>query len=131
MTLAEATATGLLGPTRPGCELAGPGNIVAALRPPLVGSANFQDGVLETVFLSAGAPIDPGGATTGATWQEMERSLGSEYTVELDKSLEETFGFWFLVVTHRPTQSQPFQGTVDPSTGVVDHLGVPFVPLCE
>jgi hypothetical protein len=71
-TLARARATGLIGRTGPGCELASPRPLVAPLRRPLVGSATFSGTAphrLVSLEVRRGAATARGvgiGATTSA-----------------------------------------------------------------
>jgi hypothetical protein len=129
MTLDDAKLTRAIGPTHPGCELGGPGELTAALRGAGVeGTAYFDDGLLSAIVVRNGATT-AAGVGPGSTLQEIKSVYALGYTVDVDRSTEETFGATFVSV--KRAGKDLFGFDVDPATQRARSLALPALRTCE
>jgi hypothetical protein len=131
MTQAAATATGLIGPFEPGCELSSPPPQAARLLAPLDGFVEVQDGVVTTIAVGAGAPTAPGGVRTGDPLDSARAAFeAAGYEVSIDESTAEVFGDWFVSVTDGGTAVYGFGAGAE----APHELGLVYTPdllACE
>ena len=128
MTLADARETGEIGSGRPGCELAGSGEIVADLNTGVDGLVYFNDDLLTGIVVRNGATT-AAGVGPGSTIAEIQQAYGSGYEVKVDRSTEEVFGV--AVVSVLRGTKQVFGFDVPPDTGKARSLAMPAVRACE
>jgi hypothetical protein len=129
MTLAAAKATKMIGATKPGCELGGPGELVAPLVGPARGSVFFTDQKLSGISITSGAKT-PAGIGPGSTLAAIQAVYNrNDYRTSVDESGRETFGFDFVSVEHNG--SAVYGGDLDPKTKRIATLWMPSVRTCE
>jgi hypothetical protein len=134
MSQEAATATGMIEPFGPGCELAGPGQKAAELKAPLDGSVIADETGVTRLYVRAGAITDPGAVQVGDALSEVRKAFGDAYTVTVDQDPDTVamFGAWFAYVAKAGVEdSNIFQVSVDPGTELVTALGAPYIPTCE
>jgi hypothetical protein len=128
MTLDDAEDTGAMGPTRPGCELAGPGELAADLTGGIKGLVYFDEEVLTGLVVYEGART-AAGIGPGSTLDQIRQAFASGHRVEVDESTVETFGVAIVSVFRGETQVFAFD--VDPETDKARSLGIPSMRFCE
>ncbi len=129
MSVAQAKATGEIGATGPGCELAGPGELAADLRVgSAVGSVTFRDGVLHSFTVRSGAKTTTG-VGPGATVAQIQQAYANGYAVKVDHETEDQFGITLVSVLRDGTQRFGFDVATD--TGKARSVSVPEVSFCE
>lgn len=128
MTLDEAEGTGAMGATKPGCELAGPGELVADLTGGVKGFVYFDEEVLTGIVVTDGAQA-AAGVGPGSTLEQIKSAFSSGYRVEVDEETVETFGV--ALVSVFKGEAQVFAFDVDPDTGKARSLGIPSIRVCE
>jgi hypothetical protein len=138
MSFDAASATGMIGPDQPGCELAGPGDRFAPLTVDgLEGGASFFDGELYAISLRTGPVIVPD-ATVGMAYDDLLAAVGTSldgagdgaWQATLDTETEEVFGIWVVTLTEQAT-GESLDLVVDAETGRVDQAYAPAVSFCE
>jgi len=128
-TVAEANATGLIGSTNPGCQLAGPGVLGAQLVGTVHGSVTFTNGSLTAIVVASGANTTEG-IHVGSTLAELHAAYPSPtFAVNEDSSTVGTFGIINVTVTKGGNPA--FGMTVDPSAHLVQNLWVPATQFCD
>jgi hypothetical protein len=128
-TVAVANATGLIGSTNPGCQLAGPGGLGAQLVGAVHGSVTFTNGSLTAIVVASGANTTEG-IHVGSTLAELHAAYPSPtFAVNEDSSTVGTFGIINVTVTKGGNPA--FGMTVDPSTHLVQNLWVPSAQFCD
>lgn len=129
MTLGEARATGEIGDTRPGCELGGPGELVADLNTGVAdGLVYFNDELLTGVVVRGGAKT-PAGVGPGSTTAQIQGAYPAPYDVEVDRSTEDVFGVAIVSVSRGGKQLYGFD--VDPQTNKARTVAIPAIRTCE
>ncbi|MEY2474868.1 MAG: hypothetical protein QOG87_183 [Actinomycetota bacterium] len=129
MSLADAKASGEIGPTGPGCEVAGPSELGAPLQlGEVVGNVTFRDGVLYSVSVRSGAKT-AAGVGPGSTIPQIQQAYGSGYEVKVDHATEAQFGITLVSVLRDGTQLFDFDVATD--TGKATSVIVPRITFCE
>lgn len=128
MTLADARETGEIGSGRPGCELAGSGEIVTDLNTGVEGLVYFNDDLLTGIVVRNGATTATG-VGPGSTIAEIQQAYGSGYEVKVDRGTEEVFGV--AIVSVLRGSKQLFGFDVPPDTGKARSLATPAIRFCE
>jgi hypothetical protein len=127
-SLDDASQTGFMGETRPGCELGGPGEVVGTIVGTERGAAYFNDGELTGISLDQGATTE--GIRVGSTLDEIEQTYSTGgFTVAIDDSTEEVFGIVLATVEKNATPAYAF--TLDPQSQQVQTLWVPTARFCD
>jgi len=126
-TAKSLQAKGLIGKLTTGCELAGPGTRAAAVKS-FNGTVGFTMSKIRKVDVIAvnGPGPQARGVEVGDTLGEIRKAYR---TIEVDKTLEETFGGDFVTVPKKA--GGPIQFFVNLDSGKVETIGVPSVPVCE
>jgi hypothetical protein len=129
MTLAAAKATGEIGATRPGCELGGPGELVADINTGVAdGLVYFNDELLSGIVVRGGAKTATG-VGSGSTVAQIQQAYPPPYDVKVDHSTEEVFGAAIVSVSR--SSKQLFGFDVDPSTNKARTVAIPAIRTCE
>ena len=130
MTLTAAKATGEIGPTSPGCELGGPGPLIAPIKVKgVTGHVFFFEDAIESIEIEDGAKT-AAGVGPGSTAAEVQRAYNSGgYVTTRSDSTREVFGFDLVTVERNGTQV--FEADVDPATDRVGSVFVSGVQLCD
>ena len=81
------------------------------------------------VTVSSGYVTSPGGIRNGATLAQVQAAFTGAFTVQVDKSQEQTFQLWFAKVLDNGKQALTF--SIDPTTQKVTDLSVPDTQFCE
>ncbi len=127
MTLEEAGGRGLIGETRPGCELGGPGELISSLGG--TGDAYFSEGILVGISIDRGATT-PEGIAPGSTLESARKAYGGEgFKLEVDESARDVFGVLVVSVEHEGRKAYDLM--VDPETERVESLWVPHARFCD
>ena len=127
MTVAQASATGQIGPTEPGCEPAG--ELSAELQfGGVTGSVTFRDGVIQRYAVRSGAKTATG-VGPGSTVAQIQQAYANGYEVEVDHGTEEQFGITLVRV--RRAGAARFGFDVPTDTGKAKTVSVPEVGFCE
>lgn len=128
-TIAEANASGLIGSTSPGCELAGPGVLSAQLVGTVHGSVTFTNGSLTAIVVASGANTTEG-IHVGSTLTELHAAYPAPtFAVAEDSGTIGTFGI--INVTITKSGNPAFGMTADPSSHLVKDLWVPAAQFCD
>jgi hypothetical protein len=129
MTLTAAKATGEIGTTRPGCELGGPGELVADINTGVAdGLVYFNDEHLSGIVVRSGAKTTAG-VGPGSTIAEIQHAYPAPYDVKVDHSTEEVFGVAIVSVSR--ADKQLFGFDVDPGTTKSRTVAIPAIRTCE
>jgi hypothetical protein len=129
MTLAAAKATGQIGTTRPGCELGGPGELVADINTGVAdGLVYFNDEHLSGIVVRSGAKT-AAGVGPGSTIVQIQQAYPAPYDVKVDHSTEEVFGVAIVSVSR--STKQLFGFDVDPGTKKSRTLAIPAIRTCD
>lgn len=125
-THASLKAKGLVGQKVPGCELAGPGQKAARLKPPLTGAVQLSLGAerrVRSIIVTEGAAAS--GVGIG---DPLEAIMETFPNAKVDHSTEDVFGL--TLVTIPKQDGGKFQFGVEPG-GAITVMGVPFIAFCE
>jgi hypothetical protein len=120
-------AKGLLGRSRMGCELAGPGTRAAPLRAPLRGIANLTKRAprrVRDITVTKGAAAR--GVGIGATIADIKATFP---TAKVDHSTDTVFRYTLVRVPKSGGGRIAF--AVDTTTDEVISIGIPFIAACE
>ena len=118
---------GLVGPLRPGCEVAGPDARGAQLRAPLEGAVDLTQNAarrVRTIAVTGGATAR--GVGIGDTRGEIRSAFP---TVRFDHSTEEVFGLTLAKVPRNG--GGRIQFGIGTESKRVTLIGVPFIPFCD
>jgi len=126
-TAKSLQAKGLIGKLKTGCELAGPGTRAASVKA-FNGTVGFTMTKVRKVDVIAvdGPGPQARGVEVGDTLPEIRKAYR---TVEVDTSLQDTFGGDFVKVSKKA--GGPIQFFVNAESGKIETIGVPSAPVCE
>lgn len=126
-TYTSLRAANLVGPIRPGCELAGPNTRSARLRSPLKGGVDFtQTSPRKVANIAVTGGATARGVGIGASASRIRRAYPK---VVVDHSTESVFG---ITVYKVPSSGGGrLQFAVDAKTKKVTTIGIPVIPFCD
>ena len=128
-TLAEVRRDGLIGTTRPGCELASPRPLIARLRAPLSGWATFDGRAphhLQALAITAGA-VGRNGIRIGDSSAAVARAFPSAHVI--DSRPPKPLVFSAVVLRRNGHDLLWFM--LDRPRGKVTEFDVPAPQFCE
>lgn len=129
MSVQDASATGMIGPLSPGCDLGGPGELQGRLLPPFDGNVRFFDDKLFELSVDAVAPT-PNGLRPGMLLDDLMTQIdGTGWYADVDASYDEMFDIW--LGTLRDPQDGEYEFIVDPENQLVTSIHIPRVGFCE
>jgi hypothetical protein len=128
MALAKARSDGLVTNVRPGCEVAGPGQMAADVPGKPDVSVTFDEGRLTNISLRQGATAE--GVRVGATIDQAKQTYTSKgFTVTVDNSTVEVFQIITVRVERNGVEVYGF--AADSKTRKIDQLDIPHVAFCD
>jgi hypothetical protein len=123
----DLQAKGLVEAMSPGCEVAGPNNRSAQLRPPLKGSIDLtltEPRRVETITIYSGATAR--GVGVGATSRALKAAFPA---AKFDHSSDATFAATFVSVPRG--KGGPLSFAVSTKTKRVQQIAVPSLSVCD
>jgi len=128
MTLDSAKSDGLVTNERPGCELAGPGQVTAEVAGLPDGYGTFDDGKLTNISALQGETAE--GLRIGATIDEAKQIYsGSGFTVTVDETPVEVFEF--ISVTVKRNGAEAYEFAAEPKSKKIEQLATPHLLICD
>ena len=123
----QLRAAGLVGPLRPGCELAGPGARSAKLRAPLKGSVDYTSTApRKVVRIAVRGGAKARGVGIGATIPQIKAAFPK---AKVDHSTEDVFAITLVKVPK--AGGGRIQFAVDVDSGKTTLIGVPVIAFCD
>jgi hypothetical protein len=127
MTKNQARDMGLVGRTRPGCELDGPGARGARLKAPLEGSVNYTKTKPREV---RDITIEGGAEARGVGIGDGIPDIKDAYPkAKVDHSTDDTFGITLVKIPRDGGGKLRFG--VSTKTHKITLIGVPYIAFCE
>ncbi len=128
MALDKAQSDGLVTNVRPGCELAGPGQVTADVPARPDAYVTFDDGKLTNISLRDGATAE--GLGVGATIDQAKQTYsGNGYTVTVDETPVEVFEF--ISVTVKRNGAEAYEFAAEPKSKRIEQLATPHLLICD
>lgn len=128
MTLDQAKSGGLVTNVRPGCEVAGPGQMTADIPGVSQAYATFDDGKLTNISVRQGETAE--GLRTGATLDQAKQTYsGNGFTVTVDETPVEVFDF--ISVSVKRNGAEAYEFAADPKTRAIEDMAVPNLLICD
>lgn len=128
MTLDKAKSDGLVTNVRPGCELAGPGQVTADVPGKTDAYVTFDDDKLTNISLRDGATTE--GLGVGATIDQAKQTYSSNgFTVTVDETPVEVFEF--ISVSVKRNGAEAYEFAAAPKTKKIEQLAIPHLLICD
>jgi hypothetical protein len=128
MTLDKARSEALVTNVRPGCELAGPGQMTSDVPGVPQAYATFDEGMLTNISLRQGETAE--GLRSGATIDQAKQTYSRNgFSVTVDETPVEVFDF--ISVSVKRNGADAYEFSADPKTKAIEDMAVPHLLLCD